>query len=249
MSLITHGSANCASMKAKQDLILRKPVLKEFTRAGDLEQVTRNEQPVPVDYIVSPDNRGLAIKSITLKEGFEGFLGKLINPTNELFMVAWCWDLSGNPVFQFPEEGFNPQDLELNVEVNEPYSFLGSGRLIFPAQKVTCGINARIIIWESDEGIKKQGKTLKDIADAIKSSKLNNVLNLVNMAAGGSLTTYTTIKDAALELAGIIGSIMQANSNDYVDLFEGFFESTEPWDDQDIVCKHKACEIKLSKLH
>jgi len=41
--------------------------------------------------------------------------------------------------------------------------------------------------------------------------------------------TITLVKDAALELAGVIGKILQANVNDYVDLFEGYYAADQPW--------------------
>ena len=41
--------------------------------------------------------------------------------------------------------------------------------------------------------------------------------------------TITLIKDASIELAKVIGTILQSNGDDYVDFFEGYYPADQIW--------------------
>jgi hypothetical protein len=70
---------------------------------------------------------------------------------------------------------------------------------------------------------------MSDTADAIQKSALNNLISLVSTATGVTGATVTLIKDASIELAKVIGTILQSNGDDYVDFFEGYYPADQKW--------------------
>lgn len=75
------------------------------------------------------------MKAIKLLQGFEGFLQNLLNKDNEIYFLAWCWDLSGQPVFQYPAEGSQPESSIFKVRVGKLREFIGEGINLFPARQ------------------------------------------------------------------------------------------------------------------
>jgi len=202
--------------------------LSGLSTIGELEQATRSAQPVKADFPVSAGNRGLALKDFMLEKGFEGFLGNMFGADNEIYMVSWAWDLSGaEPIVEpAPDKA---QDFVHSLQPGERIEYLGDGRLIFPARPVTGGFAVRIQVCESDQEVRAAGDTLETIRKAIEDSKLTSVLSLVALAGGPTTATLGLVKDTANELSKVISAILKANSNDFVDLYEGYFSATGDW--------------------
>ncbi len=198
---------------------------------------------------MTKDNRGLGLKAIKLLQGFEGFLQNLLNKDNEIYFLAWCWDLSGQPVFQYPAEGSQPESSIFKVRVGKLREFIGEGINLFPARQITAGLEVRVMVWESDQKSRDFGETLKTVVAGIRESKLNNLLNAISLVGGVPLVTVKMIEEAALELADIIGTCLKANSNDYVDLFAGYYPASGSWEKGEDISAGPACEITLSKFN
>lgn len=229
MALINVGSINNFSVAAKESVKKEKNFLGGLKTFADLSEVSRSITLNSFDLIMSHDQRGLALKSITLTKGFEGFLSKLFNSTNEVYFVAWAWDLSGESINLYPGAGVDANDVLIPLKIGKLREFLGSGINLFPKRVVKGGIAVRIQLWESDQNIRTFGKAVSDTADAIQKSSLNNLLSLISVASGISGATITLIKDASIELAKTIGIILKANGNDYVDFFEGYYPAHQNW--------------------
>lgn len=235
MALIKVGSINNFAVTTKETVKKQKPFLKGIKTFATLGEVSRDVPTDSFEFVTSTDQRGVGLKSIQLTEGFEGFLQKFLNPTNEIYFVAWAWDLSGQTINQYPGANVNSQDVLIRIKIGTVREFIGQGINLFPKQQVKGGIAIRIQLWESDENVRTFGKAMSDTADAIKKSELNNLLSLISLATGATGTTITLIKEASIELAKVIGTILQANSDDYVDFFEGYYASDQNWnlgDDQ-----------------
>lgn len=214
-----------------------------------LRQVTRVAQPSPLTFTTSDTPRGLALKSIRLTEGFDGFMSDVFNEENEVFFLAWAWDYSGKSVQIYPEHASKPQEVIIPLVRNKTREFsFGRGIPLFPARHVVGGLAMRIQIWESDQGVRDFGKTMVEVTNTIQASELNSLLNLISLAAGVPIATVKLIEEASLQLAEVIGAILQANSNDYVDLFSGFYPSGDPWELGDDSAMGHAAKIVLSKF-
>lgn len=229
MALIQVGSINSFAVAAAPRAIQQQPTLRGVRSFSELNEVTSAAPPDAFDLITSVAERGVGIKSIQLTEGFEGFLQQVFNPVNEIYFVAWAWDLSGQPVERYPGDGVRPEDMIFKIRTGKLREFIGEGINLFPKRKVKGGIAMRIQVWESDADIRTFGKVMTETADTIRNSKLNNVISLVSAATGITGATITLIKEAALELTDSIGKILQANANDYVDLFEGYYAADQDW--------------------
>lgn len=203
--------------------------LKNISTISELNEISRVIPGESFQFATSEEPRGVALKSVELTKNFDTFLRGIFNPANEIYFVAWAWDLSGEAVYQYPGEGFNAQDLVFKIKAGSIREFIGQGINLFPKREVTGGIALRIQIWESDEEIRQFGKVLSEVADSIQKSKLNNLLSLIASGLGAPGATVSLVKDAALELAGIISTILKANSNDYVDFFEGYYAADQQW--------------------
>lgn len=229
MALIKVGSINNFAVSAKEPVIKQMPFLKGIKTFSALNEVSRGLTPDLFELCTSTEQRGLALKNIELTEGFEGFLQKYLNPTNEIYFVAWAWDLSGQPVNLYPGENSNFQDAIIPIKVGTIREFIGEGINLFPKRLVKGGIAIRIQLWESDQKVRNFGKAMTETAEAINKSSLNNLLSLLSLATGVTGVTLNMIKDASIELAKVIGIILQSNGDDYVDFFEGYYASDQNW--------------------
>lgn len=227
-----------------------RPILQKLHTFSDVAEATRVVQPAPLEFEVSSDKRGLALKSLTLVEGFEGFLRRVFNETNEVYFLAWCWDLSGKPVVEYPGATTDAQTCIIPMVVGKKRKFNGAGINLFPARNVTAGLAVRIMIWESDQDDRNFGKAMSEVSNSVKNSGLNKLLTGISSATGVTMETVSHVKDAAIELADAIGKILQANSDDYVDFFEGYYPTSMRWPWRQGVEKHTgtACEIELTRF-
>ena len=54
--------------------------------------------------------------------------------------------------------------------------------------------------------------------------------------------------DWAIELASVVGKILEANDDDYVDFYEGYFPASETWTVGDETYTGHASEITLNRI-
>jgi hypothetical protein len=89
---------------------------------------------------------------------------------------------------------------------------------------------------------------MANVAKTIQDSDLNHVLTVAALATGGTTLTIGLAKEAATELAKIIGTILQGAGDDFVDYFDGSYPASEPWAPPDDPCAGFASEIVLRKF-
>lgn len=248
MALIRHGSLDGFSATVGRQARHAHPALNALRTLAAVREATRAVQPASLEFDVSATPRGLALKSLKLTKGFEGFLQNLFNPENQVYFLAWSWDFSGAPAVEYPGAGADGTTCIIPLKVGDLREFLGAGIALFPARKVTAGLATRIMLWESDQDVRDFGKTMSEVANAVKASELNNVLSLVASVAGVTSATVNLAKNAAIELADVIGRILQANSNDYVDFYEGYYPAAGPWVPGEETHRGSASEITLTRL-
>ncbi len=246
MALIQHGSFDDFSARIAEPTRSQFRGLDDITTFAAAREATRAVQPAGMGYDVSNDKRGLALKSLKLTKGFEGFLGNLFDSTNEVYFLAWSWDFSGKGVEVYPSAD-NPQSCIIPLNVGDNVRFIESGIVIFHAREITAGLATRIMLWESDKDDRDLGETLRAVAKAVDESNLNSSLRSYVP------TTPTTeiidkVKNAAIELVDLIGGILKNNSDDYVDYYEGYFEASKPWPKNDLRYCSNASEIVLTPL-
>lgn len=229
MALIEIGSINSFAVSANARAMKQKPYLRGIRSFSELKEVSSNIPPDSFELITSTDQRGVGLKSLQLTEGFEGFLQDFLNKTDEIYFFAWAWDLSGVPVNLYPGSNIDSKEVIIPIKVGHIREFIGEGINLFPKRYVKGGIAVRIQLWESDQNVRNFGKAMSDTADAISKSSLNHLLSSISLVTGVSGTTVTLIKDAALQLANLVGTILKANGDDYVDFFEGYYSSDQAW--------------------
>jgi hypothetical protein len=240
MALIQKGTVSDFSVNARRESIIGSTLFSVVKKLHEFEQLQRTLPENSFEYTTSPEARGIALKSIKLTKGFEGILGNLFNLTNEVYFLAWAFDLSGQPLHFYPGQDIEPDSFIIPMKVGNVREFLGSGINLFPKRKVVGGIVLRIQIWESDKKVRSFGKVLKETADAIKKSELTHLLSAASLITGVSGATISLVTKASLELAGVIGTILKANSDDYVDFYEGYYPADTKW---------QTTEEKNSGLH
>lgn len=228
MAIIKEGSIRHFSVEAPKVLRMQMPHLNIVNKFSLLEQISSNVSDEKFDYLESEDQRGVGLKAIKLTKGFEGLLKDLFNKQNEVYFLAWCWDLSGKPIYIYPGTAEEIGKLIIPMTKNDVREFIGQGINLFPKRKVKGGIAVRIQIWESDHKARENGRILEEVTNAINQSELNNLLTLT-LAGGVSAGTIPAITTAAFALSQIIAKILKANSDDYVDFFEGYYAADQPW--------------------
>jgi hypothetical protein len=236
MALIKVGSINNFSVTAKKEAIKKNEYIENVKTFTELSQVSRSVKPNSFELITSTDQKG-----------FGGFLNNLFGSTNNIYFIAWAWDLSGEPVNLYPGENVEAETVLIPMKAGNLREFIGDGIPLFPKREVKGGIAVRIQVWESDKEIRHFGKAMSDTAEAIKKSKLNNLLSLISIGTGVSGVTITLVKDAAIELGEIIGTILQSNGDDYVDFFEGYYASDQQWDKKEEKYQGNSSQLTLEK--
>ena len=262
MAIIQHGSFGDIPVTFKEDAIAKMAnaaSLRRLDKVSLVQQAIRSIQPETLVIPESIDRRGLALKSITLKKDFEGFIEKLFkdfNNQNDIYFVAWVWDLSGEPPVLFPSPdsigNFDPQKCIFPVKVSEERTFGGVGINLLGKRKIVGGINVRMQIWESDRRTSDFGKAMTAVANTVKNSQFS--LDLISLAVGfatGGVTTapINLIAKASADLASAVGGILQAQSDDYVDFFEGYYPIDYEWKPgQELTEEGHACKLVFTML-
>jgi hypothetical protein len=248
MALIKAGSIDDFAVEVKQALMHRENLSwTKMNRISEIREVTRAIAPTAFEFATSEEGRGLGIKNFLLEKDFDGILGGLFDRKNEIYFVAWAWDLSGEPVYQYPGKDVGVEDVIIPMISGILREFVGEGINLFPKRPVKGGIGVRIQIWESDKKTRDFGEVLSQVSDSIKKSEMNNLLSLIALT-GAPAATISTIAKASLELAGIIGTILKTNSNDYVDFFEGYYSADKKWNTGLDSYKGHASAISLEKF-
>jgi len=192
---------------------------------------------------------GLGLGSFTLYKNFDG-LRNLFNPQNEIYFIAWTWDLSGNAPYVYPAKSIEPGSWFHRVKKNDSIQFIGEGLNLYPKQEIKGGVGVHIEVWESDNDIRNAGKIVEEITSTIQESDLKNVLT--GLAATNPTTaTIAVISKAVLALSGEIGKILKNNSDDFVNLFEGYYD-VDSWTKGRETYKNPVnnpiCEIILNRF-
>lgn len=246
MALIKSGSINDFAVSAIKTKIIDHPFSFDIQTFSELKELSRNIEPSSFQLVTSSEKRGLCLKSIKLLKGFNGFIGNVFSSKNNIYFIAWAWDLSGQPIIQYPGENATIDNVIIPLTVGRLREFIGEGINLFPKRETVGGLAIRIQLWESDKDIRNFGTVMKDTADAIKKSPLSNLLSAIALT-GISGATITLIKDASIELASIIGTILGSNGDDYVDFFEGYYPSDSKWNAVNEAYKGNSSIITLSK--
>ena|SRR5690242_1918039 len=204
------------------------------------------ESAEPWEFSRSEKARGLAVKQLTLNEGFQSFLTRLLRKTSDFYFLSWAWDLSGSPPFLYPGDKA-PASL-LQLRDNQTREFIGEGALLFPARPVTAGLAFRMQLWESKQNTRDFGETMKTVSDAVINSELTQLI--AGLAAVTSVpgATVTLIAEAAAELGGLIGKILAKQGDEYADFFEGYFSATADWPPGEGRYRGQASEIVLTRM-
>lgn len=215
---------------------------------GASREVQRDTEPTKLDFPTSGEPRGLALQSLKLLDGFEGFLKNLFNTQNEIFFLSWAFDLSGAAPTLHPETGVAPENVMFRITKNQAQTFLGKGALLFPPRPITSGLVVRIQVWEDDKGVRDFGATLDSVISTIHKSKLAETLKLLALAGGPSTATLALVESAAEELGAAVADVLKHNSDDMVDLYEGFFPVADDWKKGPFRVKQHHSEISLTRL-
>src|SRR5947209_6069125 len=107
MALIQKGALTDCSATPAASVLANYPALVGIRTFATLPQTLRAAQPLPVQFQTSDSARGLALKSLRLTKGFAGFIGNLLNATNEVYFLAWAWDFSGRTPVVYPDPATN----------------------------------------------------------------------------------------------------------------------------------------------
>ena len=251
--LIKTGSLDNFSIQPTTESINLHPeyenLLGNIRTFSALKQMKRSIARDKMMFEPLPQKGGLGLDSFTLYKSFEGFMN-LFNPQNEIYFIAWTWDLSGAKPYVYPAIGTDEGKWFNRMKKDDTIKFIGQGLNLYPKQEIKGGIGVHIEVWESDSDVRKAGETIEQITTKIQESELTQILTGI---AGTNPTTATiaAISQAVLALSKIIGSILKNNSDDFVNLFEGYYDA-DSWTNGSEVYKNPinnpTCEIILNKF-
>ncbi|HKB50398.1 MAG TPA: hypothetical protein VKC63_03090 [Solirubrobacterales bacterium] len=219
-----------------------------------LSEATREAPFDNLGFAKTDEPRGLTLKKLHMGPKFQSFIARIFDLTSEVYFLAWAWDLSGakvqgeSPIYLYPGTVSPVDGTLIPMKGSEEREFLGSGVLLYPARRVTAGISLRLQLWESHSKERKFGETLQKVTSSIQKSQLNQVLTLVAGIGGVTTGTVALVEQAGLELVSVIGEVLKATSDDYVDYYEGYFPASVPWEPEEQSWSGHASEIVLSRI-
>lgn len=251
MALIKSGDFSELSVVPSGAAALQMP---EIDSLATLSEAARELPTEDVGFDLSSTNRGLALKKLHMGPGFQSFIKRLFQRDSKVYFLAWGWDLSGakvqgeSPIFLYPGSVSPENGTLIPMKGDEEREFLGDGVLLYPPRTVTAGISLRLQIWESHSDQRKFGETLQKVAGEIGDSSLNNALALLATVTGATTASIALVEQAAVELAKVVGGILKATSDDYVDYYEGYFPVSSAWQPKEESWKGHDSEIVLSRI-
>jgi hypothetical protein len=213
--------------------------------------LTKVEPRVPAEtfeYASSAERRGLALQSLLLSKDAQGLFARLFDATADVYFLAWAWDFSGQPVVSYPNAGAAAGKVLIPMLGGSTREFVGAGVALFPARVVKAGIGMRMQIWQSNQDKRDFGATMTKVAEAIMKSNLNDVLSIAALATGVTGATIAMAEKAALELASVVGKILQESSDKYLDFYEGYFPACDPWTPESETFEGPLSAITLRRL-
>lgn len=247
MALIEYGSFENFAVSFQPAAFDINESVRGLTTFSAVREATRRVQGMPIEFKAAVGDCGIALKSIKLDKKFGGFFNNYFDRNHNIYFLAWSWDLSGNPPEIYPAQYVTIDQIRIPIKAGDMREFLGDGVLLFPPKKITSGLALRINLWESDENIRQVGKTIVEVTDTIKNSKLNAALSMAALVTGVPGATIGMFKEAATELSSAVGQILKANSDDYVDFFEGYYP-VQKWTPGEETARGHGCEIVLNKI-
>ncbi|MBC9729674.1 hypothetical protein [Streptomyces sp. TRM68367] len=245
MALISVGSIKDFSVEPTPEA---PGAITEVDTFGALAEVSTETPANTYRFRESATPRGLAVASIRLESGFQSFLARLFHRTSDVYFVAWCWDLSGEPISLYPPTGAGVDKCLIPMRGGDVREFMGAGTVLFPARRVTAGIGARVQVWESKQGTRDFGSSMAAVSEQIQQSELNSWLTLIGSMVDPTAATIALIEEAALKLGKVIGTALKAASDDYVDFYEGYFPASAPWTAGKETYKGIDSELELSRF-
>jgi hypothetical protein len=248
MALIQTGSFSDLSVVVRPEAAEALEGANEVDSFGVLAETSSAMPADSFDFAISHERRGLALQSLRLEKGFQSLIRRLFDATSDVYFLAWAWDFSGQQAVVYPGAATDTGAALIPMKGGELREFLGAGVALFPERLVTAGIALRIQVWQSKQDVREFGKTMTTVAEAIQQSQLNSLLTVLAVATGATTATISLVANASLELADVVGKILQASSDDYVDFYEGYFPASAPWTPETQSWQGHASEVSLRRL-
>jgi len=214
--------------------------------AEALQELSFNVEPPTIKLIKSKKRWGLSLNNLYLNKSFEGFIKNIFQKNNQVYFTTITWDYSGTAPFTYPPKGVQSSSFQIPMKPKTKNSrlFIGNGVDIFPPKIVVGALNVVILVYESDDDVRKVGETLVDIHDKVESSNLAGLISAIS--TNPSLVSADVIKKSVTDLMGAIGIIMKRNRDDYVDLFMGSYRTDIPQSSRTENYDHESAGIELN---
>lgn len=182
----------------------------------------RADADAPSQLVASAAPVSLYLRSVKLLDSFDWSLfGKA---TNELYLSAVVWDLSGKPPRVFPPEQISDQDARVyRLTDGQTVNFVGDGLQLWPAERITGGLYVRLVVMESDNDVREVGRRLGAVHEAVKKSPLPRALEALALAGGATAPALAAVGAAAELLTSVVASELKENGDDLVALFDGTY--------------------------
>jgi hypothetical protein len=161
----------------------------------------------------------LYLRSLTLNESFDWSL--FGDATNELYVVAITWDLSGAPPRVFPPTEFELPKGVYAVERDVEFRFVGDGLQLWPPKRFAGGLYVRVVVMENDDDVRRIGERLRTVRDAVERHELTAAL--AALAANPTAAAIAAVGTAASKLLGTIGDLLAIDGEDLVGVFDGTY--------------------------
>jgi hypothetical protein len=248
MALITVGSVDDFSVVPVRSMTAhRRMAFGDIDTVKVLSLASPLVSPEEFEFPVSTEPRGLALKSIRLQREAQKFFKRKFHLKSNIYVLSWAWDLSGRPVFIYPDLTVGAPPSYISMRGGDVQEFLGSGTVLTPARPVTSGLQIRMQIWQSAKGVRNFGRAMGEVKSALEDSPLNKLLKGLSLISPHAAVAEAA-KALALKLVGVVGAILLEYGDSQLDLYEGNFAALDPWPRKAMVEKQRGTEVVLTPL-
>lgn len=224
MPLINYGSYDAFQAVASGGAATEYG-LREALPLSTLREVTRALQPVPVSFLRSDRPTEVTIGTLILGPGSRSMVRRVADPAADVRVLAWCWDLSGDPPMVSPRAGVVNGDANGDAEGDAEAWRLdlvdGRRSLRGPVplwrRPIVGGLAVRVIVWQGDHP-----DLAAEIAEAMRHTALSAALAALTPPARTTVSSAMAVRSAAGGLGTDIAPVLRALCPDYIDFFEGF---------------------------
>lgn len=200
--------------------------------SGEVSETSSGFEGEKIEFPKSYKPRGLALKSLTVNDNWDGLWGWL-RDRQQIYFMSVAVDLSGQPPTVMPPKEIAPEKLVHEMYATETITFtMGEGAPIVFPKTIVGGLAVFIIIAEADRELAHVGETIRQVHEDLTANEGSIMSALKELITNPGKTLADEVLSAATAVLAPIGTVLSRTSDDHVGVVQGIFKANSNWTNQ-----------------